>query len=122
MMQVAATPGSAHLSRRWSVRLTRAYGAPERATRVVELLTSEVVTNAIKYGQVTGSIELSMHYSGNVVEVSVTDENPAPPVILAPHKLQVGGRGMQLVQRLAHRWGSEPTDRGKRVWFQVALA
>jgi hypothetical protein len=30
------------------------------------------------------------------------------------------GRGLQLVERLADRWGSEPRTGGKVVWFEVA--
>ena len=54
--------------------------------------------------------------------VSVTDRNPAPPVVLDPDVARTGGQGMRVVEHLARSWGSLPTRDGKRVWFTVPLA
>ena len=32
-----------------------------------------------------------------------------------------GGRGLYLVDQLATRWGSRPTQDGKAVWFEIPI-
>lgn len=121
-MHVPALLSSARLGRQWSVRLARSYGASETTLHVVELLTSEVVTNAVKYGHVTDGIDLDMECTRHELTVSVTDGNPVPPVVLDADTARCGGQGMRVVERLARSWGSLPTPGGKRVWFTVPLA
>ena len=120
-MHVPALLSSARLGRQWSVRLARSYGASDATLHVVELLTSEVVTNAVKYGRVTDAIDLDMACADHELTVSVTDGNPSPPVVLDPDVGRSGGQGMRVVERLARTWGWLPTREGKRVWFTVPL-
>ena len=120
-MRVPALLSSARLGRQWSVERARSYGASETTLHVVELLTSEVVTNAVKYGHVTRTIDLDMECTLHALTVSVSDDNPDPPVLLEPGVGQVGGQGMRVVERLARSWGWLPTRRGKSVWFTVPL-
>ncbi|MFS0700758.1 ATP-binding protein [Cellulomonas sp. 179-A 4D5 NHS] len=121
-MHVPALLSSARLGRQWSVRLARSYGASEPTLHVVELLTSEVVTNAVKYGRVRDAIDLDMACTPQELTVSVTDGNPCPPVVLDVDMERTGGQGMRVVERLARSWGWLPTRDGKRVWFTVPLA
>lgn len=120
-MRVPALLSSARLGRQWSVRRARSYGASDATLHVVELLTSEIVTNAVKYGRVTHAIDLDMECGLHALTVSVTDDNPSPPLVLAPGSGRAGGQGMHVVERLARSWGWLPTRRGKRVWFTVPL-
>ena len=88
----------------------------------MELLVSEVVTNAVKYGTVRDAIELTATCEQGLLVVAVRDQNPAPPVVLEVGPAALGGRGMHLVQRLAQSWGvRHHGPAGKTVWFQVAL-
>ncbi len=88
----------------------------------MELLVSEVVTNAVKYGAVRDAIEVSATCERRLLVVAVRDHNPAPPVVLDVGPAALGGRGMLLVQRLAHSWGvRHHGPAGKTVWFQVKL-
>ncbi|MGW6131046.1 ATP-binding protein [Cellulomonas sp. NPDC055163] len=121
-MHVPALLSSARLGRQWSVRLARQHGASDATLHVVELLTSEVVTNAVKYGRVTDAIDLDMACTRGELTVCVTDANPSPPVVLGVDAARVGGQGMRVVERLARSWGWLPTRDGKRVWFTVPLA
>lgn len=84
----------------------------------VELLTSEVVTNAIVHA---GSApELVVRVRRDRVRVEVNDKSPAVPVVRVVDPAAVSGRGMVIVEELAGAWGVEHIPRGKRVWFEVA--
>ena len=83
-----------------------------------ELVTSELVANAILHGQ--PPIDLSLTVSGANFRIEVTDSNPAPPRLLPPAASdQVGGRGLLILDTLARRWGVDATASGKRVWAEL---
>jgi anti-sigma regulatory factor (Ser/Thr protein kinase) len=111
-----AAPGQA----RRAVRSALASGLSADTTDLAELLTSELVTNAIRHG--SGPVTLVLSCSNGVLAISVGDDAPAMPV-LAPddEALAVGGRGVRMVQRLAQEWGVTPRESGpgKVVWFRL---
>jgi anti-sigma regulatory factor (Ser/Thr protein kinase) len=86
---------------------------------VAVLLVSELVTNAILHGR--APLELRAQALGSAVRVEVQDQDPArPPVLRHDVDLtEVGGRGLQLVDTLADRWGWAERDGGKVVWFEL---
>lgn len=118
-LRLEADPSAPHRGRHWIVPVLREHGAPESAVDLVELLTSEVVTNAVKYGSAETGIVLSVTFVPEVVTVQVTDANPASPVVHRSGPEDVGGRGMELVELLADAWGVDPGPDGKTVWFSV---
>lgn len=83
------------------------------------LLTTEVVTNAVKFSQ--AMITVVIECDGSSVAVAVADESAEPPQRQSPANDQLRGRGLQLVDLLATAWGWKPTsDRaGKVVWFRL---
>ncbi|WP_432491966.1 ATP-binding protein [Kineococcus auxinigenes] len=88
---------------------------------VVELLTSEVVANAVRHGQ--GPVTVEVACAEEQVRVAVSDAGPDVPVVHRVGPESTGGRGMALTDLLATRWGVEPAQppaRGKTVWFQLA--
>jgi len=85
------------------------------------LLTSEVVTNAVRHAAGVLSMQIDLSLLDSTVRVSVEDADSVPPVVRAQRLDAVGGRGLQLVDTLASRWGSTPTDRGKSVWFEFPV-
>jgi len=93
--------------------------ATEEKRQTVVLLLSEVVTYAVRHAPATVHITVTLFVDR--VHARVRDENPRTPQPRAPD--ETGGRGIQLLQRLATRWGVEqhPGD-GKTVWFEVAKA
>lgn len=121
-LHLAAEPSAPHRGRHWVVPVLREHGAPEGAVDLVELLTSEVVTNAVKYGSADTGIVLSVACVDHHVTVRVTDANPAAPVVHRSGPEDVGGRGMELVELLAEDWGVEPHADGKTVWFTVGAS
>ena len=85
----------------------------------VELLTSEVVTNAIVHGR-SGPL-LAVHVKESAVRVAVGDVSPQLPVRQLGRLDDVSGRGVVIVDELASAWGVERERNGsKRVWFEVA--
>jgi anti-sigma regulatory factor (Ser/Thr protein kinase) len=82
-----------------------------------ELLVTELVTNALTHGHVPIRLCLRNRFSGLRGEVS--DCHPALPR-LRPHEPdEEAGRGLQLLDVLASRWGVEPQSGGKTVWFEL---
>ena len=93
---------------------------PEAVIHDAELLTSEIVTNAVTHGASGPSDELTVRVvADGYVRVEVVD--PGPPFDLAaaeraPHP---GGWGLFLVDALATAWGVDPEGAGKKVWFEI---
>jgi DNA-binding NarL/FixJ family response regulator len=83
----------------------------------VEVVVSELVTNAITHGNSAPRIEVAL--TRRSVRVAVHDDNPTPPAHRTPDVDRPGGRGLHLVDHIASRWGSEPSDGGKVVWFEM---
>jgi anti-sigma regulatory factor (Ser/Thr protein kinase) len=99
-------------------------------TADAELLTSELVTNAVQAtaGQQQAAIRLRLSSDSARVLVEVWDADPQPP---APNGLgedgtpdpeEEGGRGLFLVAVLSSRWNWYPTQEpvGKVVWCELA--
>jgi anti-sigma regulatory factor (Ser/Thr protein kinase) len=83
------------------------------------LLTSELVTNAILHGRSEVSVEVEAR--GEVLRISVFDENSRHPQPVEEDPDALDGRGLALVDALAQRWGVEDRRLGKVVWFELAL-
>ncbi|MEU2161736.1 SpoIIE family protein phosphatase [Streptomyces sp. NPDC019208] len=84
----------------------------------VELLVSELVTNALRYGE--GEIRLRLLRDRTLV-CEVWDAGLVQPRRRRARDTDEGGRGLQLVGLLSAAWGSRRTPRGKTVWFELAL-
>ncbi|MFI6104456.1 SpoIIE family protein phosphatase [Streptomyces sp. NPDC093595] len=84
----------------------------------VELLVSELVTNALRYGE--GEIRLRLLRDRTLV-CEVWDAGLVQPRRRRARDTDEGGRGLQLVGLLSTAWGSRRTPRGKTVWFDLPL-
>jgi anti-sigma regulatory factor (Ser/Thr protein kinase) len=90
-----------------------------------ELLTAELVANAVEHTAGRGPIELVVELLPGGCQVEVHDPDPAPPghltraVIEEPDVWQEGGRGLLLIRALSSSCGHRPTPRGKAVWFRL---
>ncbi|MFF5934601.1 SpoIIE family protein phosphatase [Streptomyces sp. NPDC012508] len=84
----------------------------------VELLVSELVTNALRYGE--GEIRLRLLRDRTLV-CEVWDAGLVQPRRRRARDTDEGGRGLQLVGLLSAAWGSRRTPRGKTVWFELPL-
>ncbi len=91
------------------------------STDVVQLLVSELVTNAVLHAG--SKIEVAVRHRGEWLRVEVVDESPVLPGARDFDNDAATGRGLALVDMLADDWGVEPIeDDGKVVWFEVPAA
>jgi DNA-binding NarL/FixJ family response regulator len=93
---------------------------PEHASLLesVQLLVSELVTNAVVHANSAPRIEVDV--GRERIRVAVFDDDPTLPATRPPDEERPGGRGLHLVQRIAERWAAEPHGTGKVVWFELA--
>ncbi|MEV8022894.1 SpoIIE family protein phosphatase [Streptomyces sp. NPDC086554] len=88
----------------------------EELTDSVELLVSEVVTNAVRYASRPVTLRL---LRTDVLRCEVGDDVPQLPRLRQARATDEGGRGLYLVNRLARRWGATRLSTGKVVWFEL---
>ncbi|MFJ7150828.1 ATP-binding protein [Streptomyces sp. NPDC100445] len=92
-----------------------------------ELLTAELVANAVEHTAGRGPIELVVELASTGCQVEVHDPDPAPPghltrpVIEEPDVWDEGGRGLLLIRALSSSCGHRPTPSGKAVWFRLPV-
>ncbi|GGX68775.1 hypothetical protein GCM10010510_11720 [Streptomyces anandii JCM 4720] len=88
----------------------------EELTDSVELLVSEVVTNAVRYA--TRPVTLRLLRT-DVLRCEVGDDVGQLPRLRQARATDEGGRGLYLVNKLARRWGATRLSTGKVVWFEL---
>ncbi|MER5447194.1 SpoIIE family protein phosphatase [Streptomyces sp. NPDC002766] len=83
-----------------------------------ELILSELVTNAIRYG--TPPIRVRLLYDRYLI-CEVSDTSSTSPHLRRAKTTDEGGRGLFLVAQFAQRWGTRYTARGKVIWTEQSL-
>ncbi|MFH8473338.1 SpoIIE family protein phosphatase [Streptomyces sp. NPDC018000] len=83
-----------------------------------ELILSELVTNAVRYG--TGPIEVRLLYDRNLI-CEVSDTSNTSPHMRYAATTDEGGRGLFLVAQFAERWGTRYTETGKVIWSEQTV-
>ncbi|MBQ0995596.1 SpoIIE family protein phosphatase [Streptomyces sp. RK62] len=89
------------------------------ATFTAELVVSELVTNAIRYG--THPIRLRLIHDATTLICEVSDTSHTAPHLRRAKTYDEGGRGLLLVAQLTQRWGSRHTADGKTIWAEIGL-
>lgn len=84
-----------------------------------ELILSELVTNAIRYGSPPIHVRLLCDDSSLTCEVS--DGSSTSPHLRHAATTDEGGRGLFLVAQLTKRWGTRYTNSGKVIWAEQSL-
>ncbi|MFJ3959817.1 SpoIIE family protein phosphatase [Streptomyces sp. NPDC090036] len=107
-------PGRA---RRFARRALTRWGLEELSDSL-ELLVSEVVTNAVRYAERPVTLRL---LRTDVLRCEVGDDSPQLPRQRRARDTDEGGRGLFLVNRMARRWGATRLSSGKVVWFELSL-
>jgi anti-sigma regulatory factor (Ser/Thr protein kinase) len=98
----------------------RAWQVPEDLVDTSTLLASELATNALVHG--IGGVELRLRLSRDHLLLESVDGGHHMPRRRRAEQDDEGGRGLQLVAALAHRWGFRPSDDGKVVWVEFDLS
>ncbi|MET8948057.1 SpoIIE family protein phosphatase [Streptomyces sp. NPDC004542] len=90
----------------------------DEAAFITELVVSELVTNAIRYG--VPPIQLRLIRDRALI-CEVSDGSSTSPHLRRAHAYDEGGRGLLLVAQLTQRWGSRQTTGGKTIWAEQPL-
>lgn len=111
-----ADPRSPRAARRFVAETLRRWNCEEQL-EVVNLLTTELVANAITHAN--SDVQVVVRQIGDRLRVEVLDDSEEGPVVKAADALDESGRGMALIDALAGSWGVEPRATGKAVWFEL---
>ncbi|MFJ5531963.1 SpoIIE family protein phosphatase [Streptomyces sp. NPDC093261] len=114
---VPMDPAYVATARQHAVDRLAEWGLEETAF-VTELVVSELVTNAIRYGG--PPIQLRLIRDRSLI-CEVSDGSSTSPHLRRAHAFDEGGRGLLLVAQLTERWGSRQTDEGKTIWAEQPL-
>jgi serine phosphatase RsbU (regulator of sigma subunit)/PAS domain-containing protein/anti-sigma regulatory factor (Ser/Thr protein kinase) len=83
-----------------------------------ELILSELLTNAIRYGAPPVRVRLLF---GRTLVLEVSDGSNTSPRLRHASTTDEGGRGLFLVSQFADRWGTRYVARGKVIWAEQTL-
>lgn len=119
-VDLPAAPTSGALARDVLRRLCTAADVSQDTRETALLLATELVTNAIEHGGPPAVLDATV--LDRVLRVAVADTSTVAPAPRRASELDERGRGLFIVDSLASRWGTEPRDDGKTVWFEVDLS
>jgi anti-sigma regulatory factor (Ser/Thr protein kinase) len=118
-LELPAEPASAARARRFVADVLALWDCDD-PYELAALLTSEVVTNAVRYAH--QRLQVDVEADGTGVRVATTDDDPRVPRLATVPPEATGGRGLFLVDTLASRWGVDLDPPGKTVWFDLPLS
>jgi anti-sigma regulatory factor (Ser/Thr protein kinase) len=110
-----AEPNSVTGARHFVADSLEADGCPHATVETAKLLVSELASNAVLHARSPYQVSLSQH--DHSLTIAVTDDSETRPTPRAVS--ESGGRGLRLVEALAHDWGVCPRDGGKAVYFRL---
>lgn len=116
--ELGAGPREVSRARRALSMSLSGWGWDGDSADVAVLLTSELVTNAIRHGN--SPILLRAGLVHGRLRVEVVDHAVDGVAIRRAQDEDEDGRGLQLVDVLADSWGWSPIRNGKHVWFELA--
>lgn len=90
----------------------------EDTAYAAELIVSELITNAIRYGAPPLRLRLIKNHT---LTCEVHDDSATSPQLRHARTVDEGGRGLFIVAQLAQRWGTRYTTEGKTVWSEQTL-
>ncbi|WP_328346736.1 SpoIIE family protein phosphatase [Streptomyces violaceus] len=115
---VSPHPAAVAEARKAACRQLSEWGVDD-AVFVTELVVSELITNAIRYGR--PPIELRLIYDRTLI-CEVSDGSTTAPHLRRARTFDEGGRGLLLVAQLTQGWGTRQTVNGKIIWAEQSLA
>jgi hypothetical protein len=124
-LEVGVDPAEVGRARRWarSRLVGSGIGADEPVAETLILLISELVTNAVVHTGCPAVLRMLFPAAPAApVRVEVADASELPPAPRHAQRDETGGRGLELVDGLADRWGWQPEGAGKQIWCEVDRA
>ncbi|MFE5085017.1 SpoIIE family protein phosphatase [Streptomyces mirabilis] len=116
-LDLPSDPAVVFEARTFASDLLAAWGLEELAF-TTELVVSELVTNAIRYGK--SPIQLRMILQSTVT-CEVSDASSTAPHLRRARAFDEGGRGLFLVAQLTQRWGTRHDREGKVIWAEQLI-
>ena len=115
-LSLDAGPTAPRVARHWVMRVVAAAGIGGALNQMVEVLTAELVADAVRLGGPDRRIDIRLRVEDDGVRVAVTGPYPVVPT-------PSNTTSMALVEVLSSSWGIWPRPDGARtVWFDVATA
>ncbi|OCC10859.1 SpoIIE family protein phosphatase [Streptomyces sp. PTY087I2] len=111
----ATTPATARVLVRDRLQ---GWGLDEDTVDATELIVSELVTNAVRYGTPPLRLRLLLD---STLTCEVHDGSTASPHLRHARTVDEGGRGLFIVSRLASHWGARHGPDGKVLWTEQEL-
>ncbi|WP_327269258.1 ATP-binding protein [Streptomyces sp. NBC_01218] len=128
-LEVGADPAEVGRARRWARSRLEGSGIreDEPLSETLILLISELVTNAVVHTGCPAVLRMlfgpvgptGAPGKGDTVRVEVADTSARPPKQRHAEGDDTNGRGLELVDGLADRWGWMPEGTGKQIWCEV---
>jgi anti-sigma regulatory factor (Ser/Thr protein kinase) len=125
-LEVGPDPAEVGRARRWarSRLLGSGIGADEPLAETLILLISELVTNAVVHTGCPAVLRMLVPSAAQgvdhgTVRLEVADVSDCPPRQRHADRDETGGRGLELVDGLADRWGWQPEGAGKQIWCEI---
>jgi serine phosphatase RsbU (regulator of sigma subunit)/anti-sigma regulatory factor (Ser/Thr protein kinase) len=115
--EIPSDPAAVCEAREWAMRQLTTWGLDDLLF-TTELIISELVTNAIRYGRPPVELRLIRH---NVLICEVTDSSSTQPRLRRARTTDEGGRGLFLVARLGARWGCRHGQNRKTIWSEQII-
>ncbi len=115
--EVPADPAAVAPIRAACTRQLNAWGLDDIGFST-ELILSELVTNAVRYGSAPIAVRLLQDHT---LICEVSDASSTSPHLRRATATDEGGRGLLLVARYAQRWGTRYTPSGKIIWAEQAV-
>ncbi|WP_217553156.1 SpoIIE family protein phosphatase [Streptomyces sp. GbtcB6] len=115
--QLPQHPAAVAGARKMACEQLEAWGLTDTVF-ATELIVSELVTNAVRYGD--GPIALRLIRDASLI-CEVSDGSSTAPHLRRARVYDEGGRGLLLVAQISERWGSRQTPTGKTIWAEQPL-
>ncbi|MCW8375820.1 SpoIIE family protein phosphatase [Streptomyces justiciae] len=113
-----ASPSAVAVARRRTREQLAAWGLNGETADDTQLIVSELVTNAVRYG--TPPIELRLIHD-RTLTCEVRDAGSASPHLRHAGVVEEGGRGLFITSQLSQAWGTRYTASGKTIWTEQTL-
>ena len=109
---------SVPLARHVTLDLMRAWRSPHDRDDAA-LLLRELVANVVDHVQGGAALTLELDVAEGWLRIAVIDGSSVRAVVRDLRGDLPRGRGLQLVEAIADRWGAEDHHGGKRIWFEL---